>query len=646
MPLEQFALAKGNSYKGSMPEERILIVDDDREIVLLLRSYLQQERYAVSVAYDGESALHALRRELPALVLLDLMLPDKDVWEITRTVRGDEKLAATLIIMLTTRVEDTDKSVGLELGADDYVIKPFNPREVVARVRALLRRTQRARPRAAALVVGALQIDVERQNVQVRGYTAELTPTEFSLLQTLMESPGYVFTRSELMDKALGYDYNGIDRMLDSHIKNLRRKIESDPRKPKLISRRSTGSVTGWPESGNEPAMGAVEPGFRGDHYHQFWSHLVHDATVLRRQQSALAGSFQFFQRGRLDRLEEHYSGHGSWQGVSPLLESANFALFFNAANRTILVLTDPEGQVLYATAGTDRPARLEASQLQQSLPISVEGRTIGFLDLVQREQQSGRLFAFSAPDDTSPGLAERASEFLLQVLLIGGVLAIVFGVHVSRRLSAPLTRLVNGTQAIARRDLSFRVSEQGSTEMREVSNSFNRMAAALEDAETLRRSMLNDIAHELRTPLTILEGNLRAILDDVYPLEKTEIARLYDQTRHLRLVVQAEARQLPLHRSPRNLTVLLGEVAELFPPLAGEKNISLDTSLPRTSVFAAVDRMRFAQALQNLLTNALQHTPAGGVITLSLRAEEETATITVADNGDGIAPVDIITCF
>ena len=223
----------------------------------------------------------------------------------------------------------------------------------------------------------------------------------------------------------------------------------------------------------------------------------------------------------------------------------------------------------------------------------------------------------------------------------------------VSRWLSAPLTHLVDGTRAIARRDLSFRVAEQGSAEMREVSDSFNKMAAALEGAENLRRSMLNDIAHELRTPLTVLEGNLRAILDDVYPLEKAEIARLYDQTRHLhrlvddlRLLAQAEARQLPLQRSPSDLVVLLEEVAELFAPLAGEKRISLDTSLPPSSVLAAVDHMRIAQTLQNLLTNALQHTPAGGDITLSLRAEEETAEINVADSGDGIASEDIAYVF
>ncbi len=356
---------------------------------------------------------------------------------------------------------------------------------------------------------------------------------------------------------------------------------------------------------------------------------------------------------GLIDHLEGYYAGSGSWQGVSPLLDGVDSALFFNTAARRVLILADPEGQVLYTTAGADRPSRLGASQLQEALPISVDGRVVGFLDLIQREDPSGRPFDFGPPDDIPPGFAERTKEFMLRVLLLGAVLAIVFGMLVSRWLSAPLIHLVNGTQAIARRDLSFRVAEQGSAEMRDVSNSFNRMAAALEEAETLRSSMLNDIAHELRTPLTVLQGNLRAILDDVYPLEKREIARLYDQTRHLhqlvddlRLLAQAEARQLPLHRTPGDLAGLLEEIAELFAPLAGEKNIALDTGLPDAPVVAAVDRIRFAQTLQNLLANALQHTPAGGVIRLSLRAEDGTAAIDVSDSGDGIAPAEISRVF
>lgn len=215
--------------------ERILVVDDDKEIARLLRSYLEQAGYAVLVAHDGGAALHTLRRERPDLLLLDLMLPDKDGWAVTRTIRSDPQLAEMLIIMITARVEDTDKILGLELGADDYITKPFNPREVIARVRALLRRTRKNAPTARSLAVGSLRLDADRRLVTAGDVPVELTPTEFSLLQTLMESPGYVFTRAELMERALGYNYDGMDRTLDSHIKNLRRKIENDPRTPDYI---------------------------------------------------------------------------------------------------------------------------------------------------------------------------------------------------------------------------------------------------------------------------------------------------------------------------------------------------------------------------------------------------------------------------
>jgi two-component system alkaline phosphatase synthesis response regulator PhoP len=216
-----------------MITQRILVVDDDKEVVRLVRAYLEQAGYDVLVAYDGETAVHMLRRGKPDLLLLDLMLPGKDGWEITRLVRSDAALSHIPIIMLTARVDDTDKIVGLEMGADDYVTKPYNPREVVARVRARLRSLDSYQPQV--LRAGELEMDLGRREVKVNGRFVDLTPSEFNLLHVLMEQAGYVFTRSELVSKGLGAEYEGLERTLDSHIRNLRRKIEPDPKTPIYI---------------------------------------------------------------------------------------------------------------------------------------------------------------------------------------------------------------------------------------------------------------------------------------------------------------------------------------------------------------------------------------------------------------------------
>ena len=220
-----------------MPQ-RILVVDDDKSIVKVLSAYLQEAGFQVLAAHDGEAALHLLRREKPDLLVLDLMMPRRDGWEVTRLVRADPALAATPLIMLTARVDDTDKIVGLELGADDYITKPFNAREVVARVKALLRRTRLDQLSVAAprlLVSGALRLDLDQHTLEVAGRPVELTRTEFNLLETFLTNPGYTLTRDDLLEKAMGYAYEGLGRTLDTHIRNLRRKIEPDPDNPTYI---------------------------------------------------------------------------------------------------------------------------------------------------------------------------------------------------------------------------------------------------------------------------------------------------------------------------------------------------------------------------------------------------------------------------
>jgi len=211
---------------------KILVVDDEAKIVRLVRSYLEQAGFSVVEAGDGQTALIQARREKPDLVVLDLGLPGIDGLEVARILRRERN---TPIIMLTARIEDTDKIVGLELGADDYVTKPFNPRELAARVRAVLRRASGATATPEILRAGALALDVEGHQATLDSRPLDLTPTEFDLLAVLLQHPGRAFTRLELLDRVQGDAYEGYERTIDAHIKNLRAKLGDDSRHPRFI---------------------------------------------------------------------------------------------------------------------------------------------------------------------------------------------------------------------------------------------------------------------------------------------------------------------------------------------------------------------------------------------------------------------------
>jgi len=216
-----------------MAKSKVLVVDDDRKIVELVRLYLERDGYRVLVAYDGLEALKLARQKRPDLIVLDLMLPEVDGLDVCRILRTESKVP---IIMLTAKTTEGDKLVGLELGADDYVTKPFSPRELVARVRAVLRRVDQEAPQGSTEMRFAdLVIDCRRHEVWVRGEVVHLTPTEFRLLEVLAGEPGRAFTRLELLDLVFGYDFEGFERTVDAHVKNLRQKIERDPKQPTYI---------------------------------------------------------------------------------------------------------------------------------------------------------------------------------------------------------------------------------------------------------------------------------------------------------------------------------------------------------------------------------------------------------------------------
>jgi DNA-binding response OmpR family regulator len=210
----------------------VLVVDDELEIVRFVRAYLEDAGYRVVIAGEGQEALFVARHEKPDLVILDLMMPGMDGWDFIRRYRQERN---TPIVVLTARVEESDQVLGLELGADDYITKPFSPRALVARVHAVLRRTQGEPPPQAALRGGDIVLDRETHTVTLSGEQVGLTPTEFDLLEVLMAAPGRVFSRAELLDRALGDEADVFERTVDAHVKNLRRKIEPDPAKPRYV---------------------------------------------------------------------------------------------------------------------------------------------------------------------------------------------------------------------------------------------------------------------------------------------------------------------------------------------------------------------------------------------------------------------------
>ncbi|HEY8884287.1 MAG TPA: response regulator transcription factor [Chloroflexota bacterium] len=230
-----------NRSSSVVATQRILVVEDEPKIAQIVTAYLERDGYKVLQASNGQRALELARADLPDLIVLDLMLPQISGWDVCRELRRNPRTARVPIIMATARDEVSDRIVGLEIGADDYLIKPYNPKELIARVHALLRRVNEERqagsaaPASPVLHRGDLVIDRDRYEVRRAGQLLELTRTEFQILVTLAADPGRVFSRLQLLDAVQGEAFEGYERTIDSHVKNLRRKIELDSRQPRYI---------------------------------------------------------------------------------------------------------------------------------------------------------------------------------------------------------------------------------------------------------------------------------------------------------------------------------------------------------------------------------------------------------------------------
>ena len=353
------------------------------------------------------------------------------------------------------------------------------------------------------------------------------------------------------------------------------------------------------------------------------------------------------------DDLIDYYRLHGSWAGIGeflpyvPRIHGGRESLPRRQAGTMgpgsgplQIVLADERGRVIYDSHDPLADRRLTRDERAAAQDIELDGEVIGQL-VIALPFQEARL-----------GPLEQVFVTRLRQLLVGGallasLLGVLLGLLISRNLTAPLQRLATAARAVAHRDFSHRVAITGSVEMAEVSQAFNDMAAALEESELQREQMVADVAHELRSPLTVLQGNLRAILDDVYPLEKAEIGRLYDETRLLSRLVDdlkdlalADAGELRLNLQPTDAAEIIRFTVEKLSAAAPDLRFSLQ--LPDDLPLVQADPDRLAQVLRNLLSNALRHTAAGGSVTVAATASGKSVEIMVADSGEGIAPEDL----
>jgi len=357
-----------------------------------------------------------------------------------------------------------------------------------------------------------------------------------------------------------------------------------------------------------------------------------------------------------IERLGEYHYAQGSWDGVERLLSQVRIVPAVPPApmgdgrpgtldwqdERIRLVLADASGRVVYDS---------EEDRAGKAL---TKAERAAAQDVLSGEQVVGQLVVSRPVQSAILGPLEQAFvERLRWLLVVGGLLAcalgVLLGLALSRNLTAPLQRLATAARAVARRDFSQRVRVEGSAEMAEVARSFNEMTAALEKSEQQRRNLVADVAHELRTPLSVVQGNLRAILDDVYPLEKTEISRLYDETRllarlvdDLRELALADAGQLRLNLRPTDATLVLGTMVDNLSLVAEAQQITLDVQVPDDLPWVQADPDRLGQVLRNLLINALRHTSSGGTVTVTARKAAGAVQVSVADTGEGIAPEDL----
>ncbi len=585
----------------------VLLVEDEPSVGELVQGYLGRDGYRVIWVRSGEEALAELERHSVRLVILDIGLPGIDGFEVCREIRARSQVP---ILMLTARDEEPDRIVGLEVGADDYLTKPFSPRELVARMKAILRRAEPQRTQEV-LRLGDVSLNRETHDVTTAGELVELTAKEFDLLAFFLSNPGAVLSRDVLLDRVWGIEYPGGTRTVDVHVAQLRRKLRRPGPDPHAPGQRLQGG------------------------------HLVRTL------------------RGRL---------------FAAMLAALALTLALTIATGAVLTRQQVDRSQVTALSGeADALALLRRSSVSYEVSDTVSGgiRTIygyrsklaAYVPNADRSSNgettfAGRQYIYSYRTIPSRGLlllrlaSVKSAAWrpflrdLLLAALAGAALAAALAFVVARSIVRPIRRVAGASRALAAGEMPTRLPEDGSLELASLAQAFNEMAEQLAASRESERSFLLSVSHELKTPLTAIRGYAEGLSEGVFPAADASRTILVEARRLERLVRDLlDLARMNRHEfSVRRETVDLAEVAReaVARHEAPAREFGVALSAAGEPTWVEADHDRVLQVASNLVENALRETPAGGSVTVRTAP----GCLMVSDTGPGLAPADLEHAF
>ena len=671
---------------------KILVVDDELNICELLKLYLENEGYTVFTANDGQAAVTAFQQKAPDLVLLDIMLPKMDGWQVCREIR---KTSSAPIIMLTAKGETFDKVLGLELGADDYVVKPFDAKEVVARVKAVLRRTQgkndNAEESKKVVTYDKLEINIANYELKVNGVQIDTPPKELELIYHFASNPNRVFTRDQLLDEVWGFEFYGDSRTVDVHVKRLREKLEGVSDKWEL----KTVWGVGYKFETKELVMAfkdvlvgkkPVKSNIFAKYFLLFAAIFLVTLTVLGTALTLMVNAYS--QNERTNLLKENVQSVSGTISSSLIMQDINsrysvekelmcesLYIISNSIDADVFVC-DVEGNIIlckeraystpyfgeFTTCALHDSYSISSALLQRVYEtgtvtgrITVRGQTnyIVGTTIVSDGDVIGYTFAQTQTGVQSLALAV-IRIFLLSALACL-MLAFICIWHLTKKMVTPLQQMSAAAKQFAIGDFSYRVKVRGCDELADLGIAFNDMADALDKTESSRASFVANVSHELKTPMTSIAGFIDGILDGTIPKEKqnyylglvsTEVRRLSRLVVAMLNMSKIESGEFQMKPNNYDISDQIIRILLTFEQKIEKKNIEIIGLEDLQPQYIVADPDMIYQVIYNLFDNAVKFTNEDGFIKVTLEDLGSQIRVSIKNSGTGIKAEELSRVF